>query len=285
MELKAKYNRFWFFSRIFLFIFIAFCLGFTDCTKEEPAASVSGRDQKAQQVTGSEAPVNYILTAEADWPRPRSDERIAQRRQMVNRIRSAYGFDDARSLNALMNVPRHWFVPQSGQYLAYADRPLDIGQGQTISQPFIVAYMTSFLELDKDKKVLEIGTGSGYQAAVLTEFTPHVYSIEIVEPLAKAAAERLKKLGYKTVKLKIGDGYKGWEEHQPFDAIIVTCAPYDIPPALIEQLAPGGRMVIPVGGVFSVQKLMVVSKDNKGGVVSKSLIPVRFVPMVHDASK
>ena len=183
------------------------------------------------------------------------------------------------------NVPRHWFVPEKKAHLAYTDSPLPIGYDQTISQPFIVAYMTSQLKLDKNKKVLEIGTGSGYQAAVLTEFTPHVYTIEIVEPLARTTAKRLKELGYTTINTRIGDGYKGWPEHQPFDAIIVTAAPGHIPDALLAQLAPGGRMIIPVGRTFSVQNLMLITKDSKGKITKKNLMPVRFVPMVPGNSK
>jgi len=168
---------------------------------------------------------------------------------------------------------------------AYDDTPLRIGHDQTISQPFIVALMTYLLDLDKNAKVLEIGTGSGYQAAVLTEFTPHVYTIEILEPLAQEAQERLERLGYNTIRVKIGDGYEGWSEHQPFDAIIVTCAPDHIPPALIGQLAPGGKMVIPVGSQSQVQELVVVNKDQQGEISRKAVIPVRFVPMLREPAK
>ncbi len=220
------------------------------------------------------------FAAESNWLHPRSDEWIQQRRQMARRIRSYYDLKDEKVLKAMENVPRHWFVPGKKALLAYVDSPLPIGYEQTISQPFIVAYMTSQLKLDKNKKVLEIGTGSGYQAAVLTEFTPHVYTIEIVEPLARATAKRLRELGYTTINTKIGDGYKGWPEHQPFDAIIVTAAPGHIPNALLQQLAPGGRMIIPVGQTFSVQNLMLITKDTEGKITKKNLMPVRFVPMV-----
>jgi len=175
-------------------------------------------------------------------------------------------------------------VPENMASIAYIDGPLPIGYDQTISQPFIVAYMTSQLNLDKNKKVLEIGTGSGYQAAILTEFTPQVFTIEIIEPLAKATAHRLKELGYATIKTRIGDGYKGWPEYQPFDAIIVTAAPDDIPAALIEQLAPGGRMILPLGRTFDIQNLMLITKDADGKISKEKLMPVRFVPMVHDKS-
>jgi len=223
--------------------------------------------------------------AEPNWPHPRSDERIQQRRQMVRRICNYYGLKDKKVLKAMENVPRHWFVPEEKAPLAYADNALPIGYDQTISQPFIVAYMTSQLKLDKNKKVLEIGTGSGYQAAVLTEFTPHVYTIEILEPLARATAKRLRKLGYPTINTRIGDGYKGWREHQPFDAIIVTAAPDHIPDALLKQLNPGGRMIIPVGQTFTIQNLMLITKDDKGKITQKKLMPVRFVPMVPCNSK
>ena len=188
---------------------------------------------------GNKTDVRAIMdkdAAEPNWPRPRSDEWIQQRRQIVRHIRNYYGLEDEKVLKAMENVPRHWFVPRKKTHVAYSDRPLQIGYDQTISQPFIVAYMTSQLKLDKNKKVLEIGTGSGYQAAILTEFTPHVYTIEIIEPLARETAWWLKELGYTTIKTRIGDGYKGWREHQPFDVIIVTAAPGHIPPALLHQL-------------------------------------------------
>jgi len=204
---------------------------------------------------------------------------------MVRLIRNYHGLKDVKVLKAMENVPRHWFVPGGKASLAYANRPLPIGYDQTISQPFIVAYMTSQLKLDKSMKVLEIGTGSGYQAAVLTELTPYVYTIEILEPLAHATAKRLKELGYTTIRTKIGDGYKGWPEHQPFDAIIVTAAPGYIPPALLQQLAPSGRMIIPVGRTSTTQSLMLITKDSKGKITKKNLMPVRFVPMVPGNSK
>ena len=218
--------------------------------------------------------------SDPNWVRPRSDERLKERRRMTEHIRKSYGLKNDDVLNALMNVPRHWFVMRSEQNMAYADMPLPIGHGQTISQPFIVAYMTSLLELDKDKKVLEVGTGSGYQAAVLNEFTPHVYSIEIIKALAEAGEKRLKKSGYKTIKTRTADGYWGWQEHAPFDAIIVTSAADHVPPPLIEQLKPKGKMCIPVGGAFRVQNLMLITKDEKGKVTSQALMPVRFVPFV-----
>ena len=243
-------------------------------------------DSKPLEVIAHQAP-----TEEKDIPenisrqRPRSEEYQKERERMVEVIKGRYDLDDTRSLDAISNVPRHWFVPEELRAYAYSDRPLPIGYDQTISQPFIVAYMTSLLELDENKKVLEIGTGSGYQAAVLYEFTPHVYSIEIVEPLGRAAKKTLHDRGYLTVEVAIGDGYKGWPEHAPFDAIIVTCAPEHIPPALLEQLRPGGRMVIPVGGVYEVQELVLVTKDEKGGIRKQSRMPVRFVPLVREGEE
>jgi len=200
---------------------------------------------------------------------------------MVRVIRD-YGLVDASVLRAMAAVPRHAFVPRRQQSEAYDDTPLPIGYGQTISQPYIVAEMTRQLRLKPGDKVLEVGTGSGYQAAVLTEFTPNVFTIEIIEPLATAAMERLRRLGYTTVRVRHGDGYNGWPEEAPFDGIIVTCAVGQIPPPLVEQLAPGGRMVIPVGPPYAVQSLMLVEKDADGTVRSRSLMPVRFVPLVRE---
>lgn len=198
---------------------------------------------------------------------------------MVEVIRR-YGLTDEPILRAMAAVPRHEFVPPSQSARAYDDTPLPIGYGQTISQPYIVAEMTRLLKLTPEKRVLEIGTGSGYQAAVLTEFTAHVYTVEIIKPLADSAKERLKRLGYDVVKVRHGDGYYGWPEEAPFDAIIVTCAAGQIPPPLLRQLAPGGRMVIPVGPAFATQWLMLVEKDRDGRVRSRALMPVRFVPLV-----
>jgi protein-L-isoaspartate(D-aspartate) O-methyltransferase len=198
---------------------------------------------------------------------------------MVRTQIEARGLKDPRVLQALRDVPRHWFVPQNGQALAYADQPLPIGEDQTISQPYIVALMTEALQLKPDAKVLEIGTGSGYQAAVLSELTPHVFTIEIVEPLGKRAREAFAKRGYSTIRARIGDGYAGWPEFAPFDAIIVTCAPDHIPPRLLEQLAVNGRICIPVGSAGGVQELVVATKLADGTLKRESLIPVRFVPM------
>ena len=191
----------------------------------------------------------------------------------------AYGLPDQAILKAMTAVPRHEFVPGKLQASAHADSPLPIGYGQTISQPYIVAEMTRQLQLTSHSRVLEVGTGSGYQAAVLTEFTPSVFTIEIIKPLADAAAMRLKRLGYDVVNVRHGDGYHGWPERAPFDAIIVTAAAGQIPPPLLKQLAPGGRMIIPVGSPFAVQSLRLVQKDKDGTIRSRSVMAVRFVPL------
>jgi len=185
-------------------------------------------------------------------------------------------------LQAMLKVFRHEFVPEDLKESAYEDRPLPIGLGQTISQPYIVAYMTELLEAGGEAKVLEIGTGSGYQAAILAEIVKEVYTIEIFEELGKQAQERFERLDYDTIKSRIGDGYYGWEEFAPFDGIIVTCAADHIPPPLIQQLKPGGRIVIPVGGVYQVQMLMLVMKDAQGNVMVKNMLPVRFVQLLGD---
>ncbi|MDZ7759243.1 MAG: protein-L-isoaspartate(D-aspartate) O-methyltransferase [Desulfovermiculus sp.] len=189
-----------------------------------------------------------------------------------------------RVFDAMRHVPRHLFVPDQYQSAAYADRPLPIGSGQTISQPYIVALMTARLNIQPGDKVLEIGTGSGYQAAVLSEITPHVFSVEILEPLAEKARKRLSELGYEVITVRTGDGYYGFEEHVPFDGIIVTCAAGHIPPPLLKQLKKGGTMVVPIGGAFEVQRLTLVTKDEHGEIHTKALMPVRFVPMTGQIS-
>ena len=206
-----------------------------------------------------------------------------QRKQMVENQIKERGITSNKVINALQNVERHMFVPEENVQKAYEDRPLPIGNGQTISQTYIVALMTDMLDLNENDKVLEIGTGSGYQAAVLSEIVDQVYTIEIVEPLGKQARERLQKLGYDNVNVKIGNGYKGWPEQAPFDAIIVTAAPTEIPQPLKDQLAEGGKMIIPVGERFA-QELVLLKKIN-GELRKKSIIPVRFVPMVDDNGK
>jgi protein-L-isoaspartate(D-aspartate) O-methyltransferase len=187
---------------------------------------------------------------------------------------------NARVMAALEQVPRHEFVPPEQQHNAYENRPLPIGYGQTISQPYIVALMTDLMMVKPTDVVLEVGTGSGYQAAILARLARAVYTIEIVEPLGMQAQERLQRLGYKQVETKVGDGYYGWEAHAPYDAIIVTASASHVPPPLMRQLKPGGRMVIPVGAQFLTQYLLLIEKSEDGTVSTKQVLPVRFVPLV-----
>lgn len=199
---------------------------------------------------------------------------------MVRNQLQQRGITHQPTLDAMSKVPRHEYVPEQYRPLAYEDRPLPVGFGQTISQPFIVAYMTQVIDPDPGDKVLEIGTGSGYQAAVLAEIVDHVYSIEIIPGLASRAQQILSEQ-YSNITLKQGDGYQGWEEHAPFDAIIVTAAPEEIPPPLIAQLKEGGRMVIPTGAAGAIQELILVEKNN-GRINQRRLMPVRFVPFLRD---
>jgi protein-L-isoaspartate(D-aspartate) O-methyltransferase len=208
-------------------------------------------------------------TQVADFP--------AQRERMVKEQIVMRGVVEERVLAAMRKVPREEFVPAEFRAESYTDRPLPIGYDQTISQPFIVAFMTEKLRSKPTDRVLEIGTGSGYQAAILAELVAEVYSIEIIEPLAKNAEATLQRLGYKNVHVKAGDGYKGWPEHAPFDSVIVTCAPERVPSALIDQLKEGGRMIIPVGAKFA-QELYLLERKN-GRLEQSAVLPVRFVPM------
>ncbi len=182
-------------------------------------------------------------------------------------------------MEAMATVPRHEFVPENRRNQAYKNRPLPIGYGQTISQPYIVAIMTDILNIKPGERVLEIGTGSGYQAAILAQLTDAVYTIEIIEPLARKANALFDRLNYSNIKRKVGDGYYGWEKYAPFDAIIVTAAASHVPPPLIKQIKPGGRMIIPVGGRFLVQQLVLVTVDNVGQVKTRQILPVQFVPL------
>ncbi|HQG28282.1 MAG TPA: protein-L-isoaspartate(D-aspartate) O-methyltransferase [Candidatus Ozemobacteraceae bacterium] len=215
------------------------------------------------------------VSLRADGAPSRSGERVA----MVETIRG-YGMTDETILCVMAAVPRHEFVPFPYGTAAYDDSPLPIGYGQTISQPYIVAEMTRLLRLASGAKVLEIGTSSGYQAAVLAELGHRVWTVEIIRELAESAAERLGRLGYGEVRVRHADGYHGWPSEAPFDGIIVTCAAGEVPPPLIDQLATGGRMVIPVGAPFSPQWLLVVFKGDDGSVTSEAVMGVRFVPLV-----
>lgn len=203
------------------------------------------------------------------------------RNNMVTNQIAVRGVEDQLTLEAMRNVPRHLFVPEAQRGRAYSDGPLPIGHGQTISQPYIVALMTELIQPESDMKVLEIGTGSGYQAAVLAEFSRNVYTIEIIEELSEWGAGNLRNAGYDYVHVKRADGYYGWEEHAPFDAIVVTAAADHIPPPLVEQLKDGGRMIIPVGSPFRTQNLMLVEKDGED-IQTRNLLPVRFVPFTRE---
>jgi protein-L-isoaspartate(D-aspartate) O-methyltransferase len=216
---------------------------------------------------------------------PPTTEPAAQQRareRMVREQIEARGVRDERVLAAVRKVPRHLFVPDDMEPYAYADGPLPIGYRQTISQPYIVAFMTEALQLKPQDRVLEVGTGSGYQAAVLAEIVREVYSIEIVAPLGREASERLKTLGYSNIQVRIGNGYRGWPEAAPFDAIIVTAAPDHVPSTLVDQLGEGGRMILPVGR--SIQNLVRLRRTPKG-IKRETLLPVRFVPMVGEAER
>lgn len=215
-------------------------------------------------------------------------DRQAERQALVQSLRGVAPdlmIDDPNVRAAMLRVPRHRFVPDGLQDQAYLDKPVPIGHGQTISQPTVVALMTQLADVDDTHKVLEVGTGSGYQAAILAQLTDQVYTIEIIEPLARDAGERLANLGYDRIRTRLGDGYYGWPEQAPFDRILVTAAAAHIPPPLLEQLKPGGRMVIPVGPRWGAQTLMLVTKDQAGETTTESLLPVRFVPLTSDTPR
>ncbi len=255
------------------------CLGDGSVGLEEPSQKAAPEAKSGQSPT--------TATLRRRPTPPDSKQRIEERKRMVEtQIAHPRGRrPPVRSkavLEAMRIVPRHVFVPYSMRRHAYRDKPLPIGHNQTISQPYIVAWMTELLQLKPDSKVLEIGTGSGYQAAVLAHLTEHIYSIEIVAPLAARAKKTLEKQGYTEVKCRQGDGYHGWAEHAPFDAIIVTCAPDDLPQPLWDQLKPGGRIVIPIGGPRAVQRLVLVEKTIEGKRREKTLSAVRFVPLTRE---
>lgn len=216
---------------------------------------------------------------------PTADPVVRERERMVAVQLESRDITDPEVLGAMRTVPRHEFVPEDQLTYAYADHALPIGEGQTISQPYIVALMTQVVEVEPGDRVLEIGTGSGYQAAILAQLTSEVYTIEIIETLARRAANRLRDLGYSQVRTKIGDGYYGWEEYAPYDAIIVTCAPDHIPHPLVAQLKVGGRMVIPVGPPGAYQSLWLLEKQADGGVQRRFLTGVGFVPMTGAAQE
>ena len=225
------------------------------------------------------APLAAACATGPPGPGQEDDDMAAERRRMVERDIAARGVDDPRVLEAMRSVPRHRFVGPRQARDAYRDHPLPIGSGQTISQPYIVAHMTELVRPQAGDRALEVGTGSGYQAAVLSPLVEHVYTIEIVPELAERAAATLDELGYDNVTVRQGDGWAGWPGHAPFEVIVVTAAPDEVPPALVEQLAPGGRMVIPVGPVHAVQELRLIEKSESGKLRDRRIAPVRFVPM------
>lgn len=225
-----------------------------------------------------------ILSSEVVAVADADRDEASLRMKMVEEQIERRGITDAQVLKAIRKVPRHLFIPEAFRASAYQDHPVPLGWGQTISQPYIVALMTQLLEIRRGEKVLEIGTGSGYQAAVLAELGASVYSIEIIPELASIAKVNLKRAGYHKIKIKVGDGYLGWKEFAPFDAMIVTCAPEDIPSTLVEQLREGGRMVIPVGKENQNQELVLAEKKGMQ-IVRRSILPVRFVPMLKENPK
>ena len=211
-----------------------------------------------------------------------TDSFVSERVKMVEDQIKGRGIKDLSVLKAVSTVKRELFVPEKYRDLAYSDRPLPIGHNQTISQPYIVAYMTEQLQVEKDQKVLEIGTGSGYQAAVLAELVNHVFTIEIIPELAEGAEKVLNKTGYDNITIRTGDGYKGWPDQAPFDRIMVTAAPEEIPEKLVQQLANDGRMIIPVGANLFMQYLWLIKRDKNGKITKEKILPVRFVPMVKE---
>jgi protein-L-isoaspartate(D-aspartate) O-methyltransferase len=270
---------------------IIFMVGCATVPSYVPASQNKEADSE-QVLSGANQPPEQKQKEPSDKKPPRPEhthpafaERTKEREKMVARQIQARDVNDPNVLKAMRIVPRHAFVRDREQNMAYADHPLLIGFGQTISQPYIVAFMTQALGLKPDSKVLEIGTGSGYQAAVCAEIAAEVYTIEIVEGLAKSAEKRLKKLGYPNVFVRAGDGYFGWAEKAPYDAIIGTAAAGRVPPPLLEQLAPGGRMILPVEGHFGFQYLVLITKDQKGNLSRRNVLPVRFVPMTGEVTK
>ncbi len=288
----------WMYLGLSLLIALAlFTIIFTiNCAKEPEPVLASGNEEKEADANQAPAEPNQQPEQEPkdpndkkplrpDHKHPAFKERVKERARMVTRQIQARDVNDPNVLKAMRIVPRHAFVRPTEQRFAYIDNPLPIDYDQTISQPYIVAFMTDALKLKPNSKVLEIGTGSGYQAAVCAEIAQQVYTIEIVEGLAKSAKERLKKLGYPNVFVRAGDGYFGWPNKAPFDAIIGTAAAGRVPPPLIEQLKPGGRMILPCGSPYGFQFLVLITKDKKGNLHKSNVMPVRFVPMTGEVTK
>jgi protein-L-isoaspartate(D-aspartate) O-methyltransferase len=268
-------------SAVCILALTTLCLAEADAPDGDPDGAAAA-EEGGVPATGSEVSADTpVAEQEAPlvWERPRFDERVEERRRMVATQIESRGIEDVHVLEAMRNVPRHRFCIPRMQRQAYADHALPIEKGQTISQPYIVGLMTDLLDLKAGDRVLEVGTGSGYQAAVLSEITPRVYTIEIIRELHESSDRLFDELGYRTIETKHGDGYYGWEDHGPFDAIIVTAAAGHVPPPLVKQLKNGGRLMIPVGGTFEAQHLVLVTKDEDGDLKARSVLPVRFVPM------
>jgi protein-L-isoaspartate(D-aspartate) O-methyltransferase len=277
-----------------LVLLLSFAIVFVIKTSKENRIVFAGAKGADANQTSSDSNVpiedkqsdsNDTKLLRPDHNQPAFSERVEERKEMVIAQIEARGIIDPNTLRAMQTVPRHAFVRAGDQRYAYFDHPLPIGNDQTISQPYIVAFMTEALRLTPESKVLEIGTGSGYQAAVCAEIAAEVYTIEIVEPLAKSAKELLKKLGYPNVFVRAGDGYFGWPEKAPFDAIIGTAAAGRVPEPLLEQLKPAGRMILPVEGRFGFQYLVLITKDDKGNISRSNVMPVQFVPMTGEVQK
>jgi len=301
--MDARYRgmlREWLFVPLVAFSVVVLLSVVALVVREEPGAGTVAKDRPA----GSSSRAGGAGDANAPAPDPNEPndpndavprrpehkhaafrQRIAERRRMVAEQIQARQIRDPNVLRAMRTVPRHAFVPPSQRREAYEDYPLAIGRGQTISQPYVVAFMTEALRLRPNCRVLEIGTGSGYQAAVCAEIAQQVYTIEIVPELAERARKVLKELGYHNVFVRTGDGFFGWPQKGPFDAIIGTAAAGRIPEPLLEQLRPGGRMILPVGGRYGLQYLTLVTKDEQGKITKSDVMPVRFVPMTGQIEK
>ncbi|MBN2136516.1 MAG: protein-L-isoaspartate(D-aspartate) O-methyltransferase [Sedimentisphaerales bacterium] len=264
-------------------VLIAVVAALVGCQDSGGAAAASASDKSSDSRSGQDGRTpeepNDPGPLRPDHKHPAFEERIGERQKMVAAQIQARRVKDPNVLKAMRIVPRHALIPKSQQSYAYTDQPRPIGQGQTISQPYIVAFMTEALALDPNDTVLEIGTGSGYQAAVCAEIAREVYTIEIVPELAESAAKQLKKLGYRNVFVKAGDGYFGWPEKAPFDAVIGTAAAGRVPAPLLDQLKPGGKMILPLTGKLGYEYLELLTKDKTGTITRKKVMPVRFVPM------
>ncbi len=267
---------------ILFVLVLLLCLWFASHVGREPVAPLSVETENSPddgRASSETTEPNEYLPGPPDHSHTAFEQRVPERQEMVALQIEARQIKDPNVLKAMRTVPRHAFMPAGQQRYAYQDSPYPIGEGQTISQPYIVAFMTEALTLDPNSKVLEIGTGSGYQAAVCAEMAKAVYTIEIIEVLAQRAARTLKELGYRNVFVKAGDGYYGWPQKGPFDAIIGTAAAERIPPPLLDQLAEGGRMILPCREAGGLQYLALITKDAKGRLKRERVLPVRFVPM------